>query len=789
MIEGGDGTTMVEGDLVVGNNKDEDPGPTKDAPPLGQCKQRLRDVLDHVRGENRVVGFVRDPGEIGGVIDVLPAGCARLFVGERPSLLDLALPDGPLGECAVVDGRSEWIDRQWSVVAEEAAWPTDLETCASLEEPSAKRIDPESTPEPMPKRERKRATVTKHPDLDGKVGQHPREGVPLRSTNEVPAPTHGPRLTGSADTLSGRVDPRARPPFRVGRARRRRPAPGVRRRLRGPHGARHRRGRLHGLAPHGGARPPRRARARVRPRDLERRVEQHLAPALPGPRALRRPDRQDLDRLPRQGALPGAGPPVRLPPRRAGARRRVVAPALRDRRDEHDRHAQPAPVGRRSQPRAGEVRHRRHLGGVRQPAGGRRPPPRLGSRRRPDPARALADQPEVDLRDRQGRRRLPDDELPRRVRRPRRRHAHVQQLRPAPEPALRHRHDHHAGARARDDRARLARAAPRFLLLHRRGSRPSHRRGAGHSRRRLRLRTGREHLDGGLGGPDPAYRPRAGPLGRRSRDRHHAASGAPRVERGHGAARRLREAQPRDGVGAARVVGRRRREDDRVVRREPRALARPRRLDDSRADRGDRFDMRTLVTGGGGFLGSHLVERLESDGHDVFAARQRDYDLTRFDDTERLFAEARPESVFHLAAEVGGIGANRANPGRYWYANLVMGAHVLEQSRLHEVGKLVIAGTVCAYPKFTPVPFHEADLWQGYPEETNAPYGVAKKSILVGAQAYREQYGLDSVFLLPTNLYGPRDHFHPTNAHVIPDLIRKMVEGSDEIVLWGDGSP
>ena len=198
---------------------------------------------------------------------------------------------------------------------------------------------------------------------------------------------------------------------------------------------------------------------------------------------------------------------------------------------------------------------------------------------------------------------------------------------------------------------------------------------------------------------------------------------------------------------------------------------------------------RTLVTGGAGFLGSRLVERLEDAGSDVFVPRRADYDLTRRDDAERLFHDADPEVVYHLAAEVGGIGANRANPGRYWYANLMMGAHVLELSRIAGVRKVVVAGTVCAYPKFTPTPFSEDDLWNGYPEETNAPYGVAKKSILVGGQAYREQYGLDAIFLLPANLYGPGDNFHPTNAHVIPDLIRKMHEASDRIVLWGDGSP
>ncbi len=170
-----------------------------------------------------------------------------------------------------------------------------------------------------------------------------------------------------------------------------------------------------------------------------------------------------------------------------------------------------------------------------------------------------------------------------------------------------------------------------------------------------------------------------------------------------------------------------------------------------------------------------------------------EYDLTQAEAIERLFSGQRPEVVIHLAAVVGGIGANRANPGRFFYDNAIMGIQLIEACRRYGVEKTVVLGTICAYPKFTPVPFSEDDLWNGYPEETNAPYGIAKKALLVQCQAYRQQYGMNAIFLLPVNLYGPRDNFDPESSHVIPALIRKCVEaaatGAPEIVCWGDGSP
>jgi len=203
-------------------------------------------------------------------------------------------------------------------------------------------------------------------------------------------------------------------------------------------------------------------------------------------------------------------------------------------------------------------------------------------------------------------------------------------------------------------------------------------------------------------------------------------------------------------------------------------------------------DRTVLVTGGSGFLGSQVVGRLRQLGcRNVVVPRRAQYDLTEQASVRELYRDARPDMVLHLAAEVGGIGANRENPGRFFYANMMMGVLLIEEGRRAGLEKFVQVGTICAYPKHTPVPFREESLWDGYPEETNAPYGIAKKALLVQLQGYREQYGFNGVYLLPVNLYGPGDNFDPSSSHVIPALIRKMVEaqenGAEEVVLWGTG--
>jgi GDP-L-fucose synthase len=203
---------------------------------------------------------------------------------------------------------------------------------------------------------------------------------------------------------------------------------------------------------------------------------------------------------------------------------------------------------------------------------------------------------------------------------------------------------------------------------------------------------------------------------------------------------------------------------------------------------------RVLVTGGSGFLGKQLLQVLAEHGyHDVVAPSHAEYDLTRADQVAACVRDVRPRAIVHLAAVVGGIGANRARPGEFFYQNMIMGTELMEQARLAGVQKFVAVGTICAYPKFTAVPFREDDLWDGYPEETNAPYGLAKKMLLVQAQAYRQQFGFNAVYLLPTNLYGPGDNFDPQTSHVIPALIRKCMEaidtGQDAISVWGTGSP
>ncbi|MDZ4168054.1 MAG: GDP-L-fucose synthase [Coriobacteriia bacterium] len=202
---------------------------------------------------------------------------------------------------------------------------------------------------------------------------------------------------------------------------------------------------------------------------------------------------------------------------------------------------------------------------------------------------------------------------------------------------------------------------------------------------------------------------------------------------------------------------------------------------------------RICVTGGAGFLGSFVLEELERHGaRDVFVPEYPEYDLVKREDILRMLADSRPDVIIHLAAVVGGIGANMTNPGKYFFENAMMGIQLIEEARLAGVSKFVALGTICAYPKFAPIPFREEDLWAGYPEETNAPYGLAKKMMLVQCQAYRQQYGFNGVFLLPVNLYGPRDNFNLESSHVIPAMIRKMIaarDASETVVLWGDGSP
>lgn len=203
---------------------------------------------------------------------------------------------------------------------------------------------------------------------------------------------------------------------------------------------------------------------------------------------------------------------------------------------------------------------------------------------------------------------------------------------------------------------------------------------------------------------------------------------------------------------------------------------------------------RICVTGGAGFLGSFVVEKLKQRGAKaIFVPHIEEYNLVNLTDIQRMLNDSQPDIVIHLAAHVGGIGANREHPAEFFYDNLMMGVQLIHQSWLYGVKKFVALGTVCAYPKYTPVPFKEDDLWNGYPEETNAPYGLAKKMLLVQSQAYRQQYGFNSIFLLPVNMYGPRDNFDLASSHVIPALIRKFIEaqeaGRDEVEIWGDGSP
>ena len=208
----------------------------------------------------------------------------------------------------------------------------------------------------------------------------------------------------------------------------------------------------------------------------------------------------------------------------------------------------------------------------------------------------------------------------------------------------------------------------------------------------------------------------------------------------------------------------------------------------------DLSNKRICVTGGAGFLGTHLIKKLNARGaHEIFIPKIEDYDLVNPEDIRRMLDDSKPDVIIHLAAHVGGIGANMEKPAEFFYDNLMMGVQLMHESWKRGLEKFVAIGTICAYPKFTPIPFKEENLWDGYPEETNAPYGLAKKMLLVQAQAYRQQYGFNAIFLLPVNLYGPGDNFNPKSSHVIPALIRKCLEakdqGAEQIIAWGDGSP
>ena len=424
----------------------------------------------------------------------------------------------------------------------------------------------------------------------------------------------------------------------------------------------------------------------------------HLPPRRQG--AFRRPDRPYLGRLPRPRPGQGGRPAVHLPPRGPGARRRVVAPAVRDADGEHGRHPEPAPVDRRPRSRDREVRHGGHVRGVRERPRAGAPPPRLRRRRRADPPRALADQPEVDLRDQQGRRRLPDDELPRRLRPADAGDADVQQLRPPAESR--------ATSRARSSRRRSSASASSSGSSSRSAtsaSAPTACAAISPSRRTASPATSTSTARGGTSRCATGPTSSCGSARRRATGAGREVVSVPERFRpgvsevmalrvGYEKLQRETGWEPKVSweEGVSRTIA--------LVRGQSRPLDRPRGLAAARTRAGE---MSVLVTGGGGFLGSHLVERLRTDGVEPFVARRCRLRPHPRRTTRPGSSTPRSRSlVIHLAAEVGGIGANLVNGGRYWYANTMMGANVLEQSRLHEVDKLVVVGTICSYPKLAP---------------------------------------------------------------------------------------